>query len=203
MIIGYLVGDRTLEDCRRFIKELVSCLNSKPLFTSDELPHYKDALLEEYHTVEQPKPTGKPGRPRIPRMVIDPELDYAVVHKVRKDNRVIRVERKVIYGNPDRIKERLARSSSNMINTAYVERLNGTLRQRDSHLHRKSLSFAKSDSFFESKLAIIVACYNFVKPHTTLSKNSDGTNTPRTPAQVAGITDSPWSVKYLLKRPEL
>ena len=51
LIVGYLVGDRTLEDCRRFIKELASRLDSKPLFVTDELPHYKDALLEEYHTV--------------------------------------------------------------------------------------------------------------------------------------------------------
>ena len=83
---------------------------------SDELPYYKDALLEEYHTVEQPKPTGKPGRPRNPRKVIDP---------------------------------------------------------------------------------IIVACYNFEKPHFTLSKNSDRTYTPGTPAQVAGITDSPWSMEFI------
>lgn len=202
MIICYLVGDRTLEECRRFIRDLASRLGCKPLFTSDALDHYADALLEAYHTVETPKPTGRPGRPRKPRKVIDPEIDYAVVHKVREDNRVVRVERKTVYGNSCRIKERLARTPSNTINTAYIERSNGTLRQRDSNLHRKSLCFAKEKSSLRNRVAIIIACYNFVKPHTSLSKNPDGTTTPRTPAQVAGITDSPWSIPYLIARPE-
>ena len=203
LIICYLVGDRTLEECRRFIKDLVSRLGNKPLFTSDELAHYKDALLEAYHIVEKPEPTGKPGRPRKPKKVIDPELDYAVVHKVRKNKRVVRIERKIVYGNPQRIEERLARSPSNKINTSYIERSNGTLRQHNGNLHRKSLFFAKENESFESRIAITIAYYNLVKPHMTLSENPDGTTTPRTPAQVAGIADAPWSVTYLLARPEL
>ncbi len=203
LIICYRVGDRTLEDCRRFIKDLASRLVNKPLFTSDKLALYADALIEEYHTLETVEPTGKPGRPRKPRKVINPELDYAVVHKVRKNNRLVRVEREIVYGDPLRIEERLARSPSNKINTSYVERSNGTLRQHDGNLHRKSLFFAKEDPSFGNRIAIIIAYYNFVKSHTTLSKNPDGTTTPRTPAQAAGITDSPWSVIYLLARPEI
>lgn len=203
LIISYLVGDRTLEDCRCFLKDLASRLSCKPLFVSDALDHYADAILETYHTVETPAPTGKPGRPRKPRKVIDPEIDYAVVHKKHKGSRVIKVERKVVYGDPCRVAKRLARSESQTINTAYIERSNGTLRQRDSHLHRKSMCFAKQKTFFKNRFAIVIANYNFVKPHLTLSKNPDGTTTLRTPAQVMGITDAPWSVLYLLARPEL
>ena len=203
LIISYLVGDRTLEDCRCFLKNLASRLSCKPLFVSDALDHYANAILETYHTVETLTPTGKPGRPRKPRKVIDPEIDYAVVHKIRKDNRVIKVERKVVYGDPCRVEERLSRSVSQTINTAYVERSNGTLRQRDSHLHRKSMCFAKQKTFFTNRLAIVIANYNFVKPHFTLSNNPDRTTTPRTPAQVMGITNAPWSVLYLLARPVL
>src|SRR4030066_1878509 len=83
LIIRHLKGERTLEYCRRFIKDLASRLKNKPLFTSDELDHYADALLEQYHTVEKPEATGRPGRPRKPRKVIDPDLDYAIVTKVR------------------------------------------------------------------------------------------------------------------------
>ncbi len=103
--------------------------------------------LEAYHSVETLQPTGKPGRPRKPRKAIDPEIDYAVVHKVRKNGKVVKVERKVVYGDYYRIKERLARSSSQTINTAYIERSNGKLRRRDSHLHRNSLCFAKDKAF--------------------------------------------------------
>jgi len=201
LIIWYLVGDRTIEDCIRFIKDVVSRIKGNPLFTSDELPHYEDALLEAYHILELPEPTGKRGRPRKPRKVVDPELDYAVVHKIRKDNRIVKVERKVIFGDLCRIESRLAGSTSNTINTAYVERSNGILRQHVSSLRRKSLCFAKQKRLLEARIAIVIAYYNFIKPHTTLSKNSDKTVTPRTPAQVAGITNSIWSLGYLLARP--
>lgn len=203
LIISHVVGDRTLEDCRCFLKDLASRLSCKPLFVTDELAHYANAILETYHTVEMPIPTGKPGRPRKSRKVIDPEIDYAVVHKERKDNRVVKVERRVVYGDPCRVEARLSRSVSQRINTSYIERSNGTLRQRDSHLHRKSLCFAKRKSFFTSRVAIVIANYNFVKSHFTLSMNPDRTTTPRTPAQVIGITDAPWSVLFLLARPEV
>lgn len=159
--------------------------------------------MEAYHTLETPKPTGKRGRPLKPRKVVDPELDYAIVHKIRKNNRIVKVEREVIFGNSGRVESRLAGSTSNTINTAYVERSNGTLRQHVSCLCRKSLCFAKKKQFLEAKLAIIIAYYNFIKPHSTLSRNPDGTVTPRTPAQVAKITNSPWSLLYLLATPFL
>ena len=203
LIISHLRGDRTLDYCRRFIKDLASRLKNKPLFISDELAHYADALLQQYHTVYKPEATGSPGRPRKPRKVVDPDLDYAVVHKVRKDKRLVKVERRIIYGDPRRIEERLASSPSVKINTSYIERSNGTLRQHSGNLHRKSLFFSKDNDSFDSRINITIAYYNFVKPHSTLSKNSDGTTTPRTPAQVAGLVGSPWRLRYLLTRPEL
>jgi len=202
LIVCHLLGERTLEDCRRFVRKLASCLNSKPLFVSDALDHYADALLETYSTIPDPKPTGKRGRPCKPRKVIDPDVDYAIVHKVREGGRVVKVERRIVYGDPQRIAVKQAKSPGEKINTAYVERSNGTLRQRNGHLRRKSLCFAKAKQYLEDRLAIVIAYYNFVKPHCTLSRNADRTTTPRTPAQVAGITDAPWSIEYLLARPE-
>lgn len=203
LIVAYFVGDRTLEDGHRFIKDLVSRLETKPLFISDELGHYQVALLDVYHSVETSKLKDGIGRPYISRKVVDPDLDYAVVHKTRKNRRIIRVEKKVIYGDADRIESRLKASGVRAINTSYVERLNATLRQHDSHLHRKSYCFAKAKYMFQNKLAIVIAYYNFVKPHITLSRNPDKTTTKRTPAQVAGITEAPWTVGYLLARPEI
>ncbi len=44
-----LIGDRTLEDAHRFLKDLVSRTRQQPPFTSDELPHYADGLKELFH----------------------------------------------------------------------------------------------------------------------------------------------------------
>jgi hypothetical protein len=40
----------------------------------------------------------------------------------------------------------------------------------DAHLRRKSLTFAREKPYFEAKLGIIIFIYNFIKPHSTLSR---------------------------------
>jgi hypothetical protein len=176
-------------------------VENKPLFVSDELPHYKDAILNYFGQKEELKKTGKRGRPRKPKKIIDTEIDYAIVHKTRENGKVIKVEKRVVFGDIDRVEKRLENSVSNTINTSYIERSNGTLRQHDSHLQRKTLKFAKARNYLTAKSAITICYYNFVKPHWSLSKNEDKSYTPRTPALVAGIIDKLWPIKYLFKMP--
>ena len=105
LIINFFVGQRTLEDCRIFIGDLIGRICTKPLFTSDELPHYQTVLLEHYsHLEEQPR-TGKRGRPMQPKIVADAELKYATVHKTRLNGKVVKVERNVIFGDPKDIEK--------------------------------------------------------------------------------------------------
>jgi IS1 family transposase len=201
-MVNFLVGNRTEESGRVFLTELSSRLGcGKPLFTSDELKVYASLLLEIYHETVVEEPTGKRGRPRNPRIIPHVDLDYATVHKTRDKGRVVKVERKIIYGDAKRISVRLEDSPSHIINTSYMERMNGILRQMNAHLKRKALTFAKSLMYFNAKLSLIVAVYNFVRPHGTLSKNADRSTTPRTPAMVAGITTHPWSFIELLGIP--
>ncbi len=49
LIIFHSVGDRTLEDCRTFFKGLLKRIDNKPLFVSDELPHYENIIFENFH----------------------------------------------------------------------------------------------------------------------------------------------------------
>lgn len=181
------------------IKGVVKRLSKqKPLFTSDELAHYTTLLAEVYRE-EVPVPrTGKPGRPKCPEKVIHEDLDYATVHKTRKEGRVVHVARNIVFGDPERIEKRLNASPSKTVNTSYVERSNATLRQMDAHLRRKSLTFAKALRFLKAKFAFVVAWYNFVRPHMTLSRNPDRTTTPRTPAMAAGLQDHPWSLSEFI-----
>lgn len=181
-----------MEDGRAFLEELAGRLDgSLPLFTSDELAHYATLLKELYHTLEPHAPTGEPGRPKNPEMVVDPRLDYATVHKTRAKGRVVKVEKRVVYGDAERIARRLQSSPSRTINTAFVERVNGILRQLDAHLRRKSLTFSKALRWFRAKLNLTAAYYNLIRPHGTLSRNPDRTTTPRTPAMLAGLTQKP------------
>jgi transposase InsO family protein len=79
-----------------------------------------------------------------------------------------------------------------------MERSHAALRQVDVHLRRKSLTFAKSLRWLNAKFALVVAWYNLVRPHMTLSRNPDRSTTPRTPAMAAGIQDHPWTASEFL-----
>jgi IS1 family transposase len=203
LLITFWIGGRELDDARRMLRDLTDRTLTKPLFVSDELPHYGTVLGELFHKLVPVVPTGKPGRPSNPQRVIDADLDYATVHKTRQGAQVVKVERKVIYGSEQRIIERLAKSPSRTINTAYVERSNLDWRLWDAHLARKAPTAARSMRWLKAKFAICVACYNLIRPHATLSRGGDRIFRAKTPAMEAGVVNHPWTFTELLAYPEL
>jgi IS1 family transposase len=205
LIINFFVGQRSLDDCRAFIHDLLSRIRTKPLFTSDELPHYETALVENFsHLEEQPK-TGKRGRPPKPKRVIDPELKYATVHKVRENGKVVKVERNIVFGNPDSIVAIIASSNvSKKINTSFIERANLTLRNYNKKLARKTLCFAKRKSALEAQTNIAVTYYNFSRPHRTLTRRGpNGIRVKTTPGMAADLIERVWPIGEILAFPQI
>lgn len=151
---------------------------------------------------EQPK-TGKRGRPKKAKPVIDPELKYATVHKVRQNGKVVKVERKIVFGNPDSIDEIIASSRvSKKINTSFIERVNLTLRNSNKKLSRKTLCFAKKKRALKAQTNITVTYYNFSRPHRGLTlRGSNGTRVKRTPAMAADLIDRVWPIGEILAYP--
>jgi len=190
-----------LDDARQMLQDLTARGCGKPLFVSDELPHYATVLAELFHQQVPPAPTGKRGRPKNPERVIDEDLDYATVHKTREGGRVVQVERRVVFGSERSVYERLRHSPSHTINTAFVERSNLHWRLWDAHLVRKAPTFARSLRWLRAKFAICVACYNLIRPHGTLSRGRDRIFRPKTPAMAGNVTDHPWSFLELLMDP--
>jgi len=127
----YVVGKHTLDNAIALLRGLKDTTNNHiPFFTSDELPHYPQALLRVYGIIKKFPPTGRKGRPRLPHLIPPPCLRYAQVVKTRRKGRVVDIQVKVIYGNEKDIKEQLKNSKvSNSVNTSFVERANGTLRR--------------------------------------------------------------------------
>ena len=77
-----------------------------PLFTSDKLPAYIEALIANYSMPEPPPRRRGRGRPRKhPRRVLDPDLCYAQVDKHREGGRVVEVCRRIIFGSAEVITE--------------------------------------------------------------------------------------------------
>ena len=190
-----------MDDARRMIEDLINRVQCKPLFVSDELPHYATVLGELFHKMVAPAPTGKRGRPRNPQQVLDADLDYATVHKTRQAGRVIKVERKVVHGSEQHVFQRLTKSPSQTINTAYIERSNLDWRLWDAHLVRKAPTVARSMRWLKAKFAICVACYNLIRPHETLSRGEDRIFRPKSPAMAANVTDHLWTFFELMIYP--
>jgi IS1 family transposase len=203
LIINFFIGQRSLEDCAVFIGDLVERIRTKPLFTSDELPHYQTALVERYsHCEDRPK-TGKRGRPRKPKVVIDPDLQYATVHKIRENGKVIRVERTIVFGDPKTIEQILTASRVSCgVNTSFIERSNLTLRNHSRKLTRKTLCFAKQKQALEAQTTIIITYYNFSLPHRGLTlRDSTGRRIKRTPAMAANLIDRIWPMGEIAAYP--
>jgi len=202
-LITFYIGGRELDDARRMLKDLTIRSQGKPLFVSDELPHYGSVLGELFHKLVPQAPTGKPGRPRNPERIIDADLDYATVHKTRQGAQVIKVERKVIHGSEKQVLARLEKSPSQTINTAYIERSNLDWRLWDAHLARKAQTVHSSKRRLKAKFAICVACYKLIRPHETLSRGDDRIFRPKTPAMAASVADHQWTFSELLAYPAL
>ena len=203
LLINFFIGQRTLEDCKTFISELLKRIRTKPLFTSDELPHYQTALLEYFSHVENRTKIGKRGRPKKPSLIVDPDLQYATVHKIRENGKIVKVERNIIFGNSKRIEQIIEASKiSKNINTSFIERANLTLRNHSRKLARKTLCFAKEKCRLDAQTTIAVTYYNFSKSHRSLmQKTSGGKRVWKTPAMAAGIINHIWPIGQIIAQP--
>ena len=118
------------------------------------------------------------------RRVFGPAALYAQVLKTRRNDRIVKVERKALLGAAWRFEEALNNSEdSSTLNTSFIERLNLTIRQSSAYLSRRTLSHARSEEKLEEHLELQRCHYNFVRPHGALKFGRE----IRTPAMQAGL----------------
>lgn len=205
LVVSVVPGKRTLENTQKLVDDFKARTGGRymNLMTSDEYPCYQTAILNAYGQTVVPPRTGKPGRPRKPYQVAPPQLRYATVHKTRRKGRVVKVEMRVIFGVVAAILLALTRSRvSRAVNTSFVERHNGTDRNRNARKVRKSYCFSKDWEVHQAVTYLTMYSYNFCWPVRTLRvKDAEGRWEQRTPAMVAGLTDHVWSLDEWLAFP--
>ncbi len=109
---------------------------------------------------------------------------YAQVIKTWRKDRVTRVERRAIIGTTRRLEKALDESEDSAhANTAYIERLNLTIRQSVAYLRRRSPTHARCEKRLHRQLELMRCHYNFIRPHTGLRFGRE----LRTPAMFAGL----------------
>jgi hypothetical protein len=110
---------------------------------------------------------------------------YGQVLKTRRNDRVIRIERRRVVGADWRFGKALTESEdSATLNTSFIERLNLTIRQGTSYLTRRSTCHARSQGALEDQIEILRFHYNISRPHRALKFGGE----TRTPAMQAGLT---------------
>ncbi len=201
LVVAVVPGERTAESVEELVGEVKGRLDGRApkLITTDDYSAYEGAILEAFGIEVVPPRTGRPGRPRSPYKVAPRGLNYATVHKTRKKGRVVSVTTRVIFGTAATVAAALAASAvSRTVNTAFVERHNGTDRNRDARKARKTCCFSKEWWTHRAASFFSHYSYNFCWPVRTL-KGEGGA--PRTPAMMAKLADHVWTLLEWVKRP--
>jgi IS1 family transposase len=204
LVVEVVPGKRTAENVETLVETAKKRTGGRlmNLLTSDEYPAYETAILNAYGVEVTPPRTGKPGRPKTSFKAPPPGLNYATVHKTREKGRVVHVEERVVFGDPSAIKAALERSEvSNAINTAFIERHNGTERNRNSRKIRKTCGFSKDWDVHEFATYFTKYSYNFCWAVRTLGQRIGNRWQRRTPAMAAGLADRVWSLREWLTLP--
>jgi hypothetical protein len=117
LLLCIVVGPKLQESADKLVEGIDSCLDKKkelPLFVSDGNNQYTVALFNMYSETVTPDRTGRRGRPevlyKIPRM----DLRYAQVIKERKGGKLVKVHKKIIFGDKEDI-------SHSDITTSHIE----------------------------------------------------------------------------------
>jgi IS1 family transposase len=191
LIIDFKIGPRKQYVADELIEGTDKRLSdSKPIFVTDGLKFYSEALLKKYgEWMEFPR-TGKRGRPKKPRLVSSKNLKYAQVIKNRKGKKLHKVEKKVVFGE---------NIDQKRISTSLLERQNLTFRQDNNRISRKTIGFSKKTKYLFNQMKLYITHFNFCRNHMGLKKEKeDGVFEKKTPAQESGITKKKWSLTELL-----
>ena len=160
------------------------------LVAVDGLKAYVEAFRRAFRTKV---PRKGPGRPRL---VPWSGVVIGQVIKQYKRRRVVKVVRRLVQGSEEALRRLLAESRGGQtLNTAYIERLNGTFRSRLASLVRRTRYGVRRQRMLQQGMYLVGTVYNFCTPHETLSRHWER---PCTPAMAAGLTDHVWSVSELL-----
>jgi IS1 family transposase len=175
LVPSWLVGERTMEDCYTFLRDLRSriAVGNRIQLSTDGLGIYQPVVDSLWRNA----------------------IDYAIIVK-QYSNTVANephryspatcsvIEKRVICGDPD----------ESLVSTSYVERQNLSMRMGMRRFTRLTNGFSKKVENLAHAVSLFYAHYNLCRPHQTLSVEG---RPQVTPAMAAGVESHPWSLTKL------
>ncbi len=180
--LGGLISPRRDKQATLRLAQIVRrCAHRGPLLVvCDGFRHYGAAFRRAF---SEPFYTGRPGRPRL--LVCSSLL---VVQHVKRRGLV-----HLAQGTIAAFSHLWRQVGAAVVSTSYIERLNGTFRERLRVLTRRTRGLARSGVLLERAVFFLGCVYNFCWVHGSL-----GQRAARTPAMAAGLVSERWTVGRLL-----
>lgn len=184
---------------RRVADQVRSVALCRPLLAAvDGLSGYVSSLQAAFRSkIER-------ARGQVGRCQLRPWSELNIVQVIkRRTQGHLEIERKLVQGDETQVTDLLQQSQAGgQINTAFIERLNATFRQRLSPLTRRTRHLVKKAEVLTASMFILGCCYNLCDYHQSLSialalPNGGQRWLKRTPAIAAGLTDHRWSMTEL------
>ena len=208
-IPAFVLGPRTRRCANALIHGLCQTLASGcvPLFTSDGLDLYFYALTAHFGSWATDPLTGKSA------WQVTKDLVYGQVVKHCRRRKLVRVDRRMCLGSLEQLRTTLRKLGlTGALQTAFIERLNLTLRRSIAGLARRTWATPLSMLELTEQFEWWRAWYHFCRPHASSRVKLEtprarrGCQTPqcylaRTPAMAVGLTDHVWTVTELLAFP--
>jgi IS1 family transposase len=205
------LGPRTQNMAHLFIHSLRQMLapGCIPLFTSDGLNLYFYALTAHFgHWLQ----VSRRGR-KVLQWQVAAELIYGQVKKSYRRRKLVRVTQVMRLGTEADLTGALqGLGLSGRLNTAFIERVNLTVRHGVAALARRTWATSQQAPQLLAHLEWWRAYYHFVRPHASLrvalvQPRERGGNLvaqryrQRTPAMAAGRTTRRWTAREVLSCP--
>ena len=154
LLLAIDVGPRTLAMAQYVVHQVAWLLapDCMPLFLTDGHKDYFTAILAHFGHWVQPERRQATGPAPKPRWMPLPQLLYAQVIKTVRRRRLVRVRHRVVFGTLEAAQQVLA-ACGWQINTAFVERLNLSLRQHVAAIGRRVSTLCKHEEGLRQQLS--------------------------------------------------
>jgi hypothetical protein len=193
-----MLGPRTMESAVQMLGQVAGCCRKKmPLLLMDSHRPYPAAILQVFGRVLHRRRRKGRGRGRLKhkRLKPPPGLLAGVVEKVHDAaGNLLRVRTRALFGRLKDIRRRIRKLKLGVgINTAHVERFNGTARGRLARLARKTRDVSRLRTPLRAALGLCRDVYNWIHPHGALNG--------ATPAMAMGLAQEVWTMQRYVNYP--
>ena len=186
-----------MASARELLASVAECCTTGPLpllLMDNHLP-YPGAILRVFGQVLHGRRRRGRGRRKRPRLKPPPGLLAGVVLKVRDARgNLLSVRTRALFGRLRDIRRRVGELGIGRgINTAHVERLNGTIRGHVARLARRTRNGSRRRRTLQWALWLWRDLYNWTRAHGSLQG--------RSPAMALGLTERLWTVRHYVNYP--